>query len=106
MPNTTVVTAEDYRHSIYPVVEPYIYNSGFVKLRETRVSWEVPTRFASRLRVNQLNVAVVGRNLFTWTDYPNYDPENATNSGNGGQGFEMGSLPTTKSIGLNLTITP
>ena len=49
---------------------------------------------------------MVGRNLFTWTDYPNYDPENATNSGNGGQGFEMGSLPTTKSIGLNLTITP
>ncbi len=105
-PNTTVVTAEDYRHSIYPVVEPYIYNSGFVKLRETRLSWEVPSRLASRMRVAQLNVAVVGRNLFTWTDYPNYDPENATNSGNGGQGFEMGSLPTTKSIGLNLTITP
>ena len=106
LPNTTVVTAEDYRHSIYPVVEPYIYNSGFVKLRETRLSWEVPSRLAGRLRVSQANLALVGRNLFMWTDYPNYDPENATNAGNAGQGFEMGSLPTTKSIGLNLTLTP
>lgn len=106
LPNTTVVTAEDYRHSIYPVVEPYIFNSGFVKLRETRLSWEVPSRLTTRMRVSQLNVALVGRNLMTWTDYPNYDPENTTNVGNGGQGFEMGSLPTMKSIGVNLTITP
>ena len=104
--NTTVVTAEDYRHSIYPVVEPYIFNSGFVKLRETRLSWEVPSRFISGMRVSQLNVALVGRNLLTWTSYPNYDPENSTNTDNGGQGFEMGSLPTTKSFGINLTITP
>ncbi len=105
-PNTTIVTAEDYLHSIYPVVEPYIYNSGFIKLRETRLSWEVPSSLSAKLRVSQLNLALVGRNLMTWTDYPNYDPENATNTNNGGQGFEMGSLPTTKSIGINLTLTP
>ena len=105
-PNTTVVTTEDYFHSIYPIVEPYIYDSGFIKLREARLSWEVPNRIAARARVSQMNIALVGRNLLTWTDYPNYDPENATNAGNGGQGFEMGALPTTKSIGINLTITP
>ena len=105
-PNTTLVTAEDYYHSIYPVVEPYIYNSGFVKLRETRLSWEVPSGISNKARLSGLNIALVGRNLMTWTDYPNYDPENATNAGNGGQGFEMGSLPTTKSIGFNVTITP
>jgi hypothetical protein len=105
-PNTTVVTAEDYRHSIYPIVEPYIYNSGFIKLRETRLSWEVPSRLAAKARVSQLNIALVGRNLMTWTDYPNYDPENASNTSNQAQGFEMGALPTTKSIGFNLTVTP
>ena len=104
--NTDTVTSEDYRHSIYPIVEPYIFNSGFVKLRETRLSWEVPSRLAARARVSQLNIALVGRNLMTWTNYPNYDPENAVNATNAGQGFEMGAMPTTKSIGLNLTITP
>ena len=105
-PNTTVVTAEDYLHSIYPVVEPYIYNSGFVKLREVRLGWEVPQGIAAKARVAQMNIALVGRNLMTWTDYPNYDPELATNAGNGGQGFEMGALPTTRNIGINLSITP
>jgi TonB-linked SusC/RagA family outer membrane protein len=104
--NKDTVTAEDYRHSIYPVAEPYIFNSGFIKLRETRLSWEVPSRLSAKLRASQLNVALVGRNLLTWTDYPNYDPENATNASNAGQGFEMGGMPTTKSLGINLTITP
>ncbi len=104
--NTTVVTAEDYRHSIYPIVEPYVYNTGFVKLRETRLSWEVPSRLVAKARMSQMNIALVGRNLLTWTDYPNYDPENAVNASNAGQGFEMGALPTTKSIGFSLSVTP
>ena len=37
---------------------------------------------------------------------PDYDPENATNAGNGGQGYDMGAMPTTRSFGLNFTITP
>ena len=102
----TVVTAEDYRHSIYPVVEPYIFDSGFIKLREMRLSWDVPARYYKRLGVSQMDLALVGRNLKTWTNYPNYDPENATNTGNAGQGFEMGALPSTKSFGFNLIITP
>lgn len=105
-PNTTNVTTEDYQHSIYPIAESGIYNSGFVKLREVRLSWEVPTSIAAKMRASQLNVALVGRNLKTWTKYPNYDPENATNTGNAGQGFEMGDMPTTRSLGINLTVTP
>ena len=54
----------------------------------------------------QLNIAFVGRNLLTWTDFPNYDPENSTNAGNGGQGYDMGAMPTTRSFGINLTIVP
>ncbi len=104
--NTTNVTAEDYNHSVYPVNEAGIYNTGFAKLREVRFGWDAPSSVASRLRMQQLNLAVVGRNLFTWTKFPNYDPENSTNAGNGGQGFDMGAMPTTRSFGLNVTITP
>jgi hypothetical protein len=104
--NTVNVTAEDYRHSIYPVVEPYIFDSGFMKLREARLSWEVPNSMAAKARVSSMNIALIGRNLFTSTKYPNYDPETAENAGNSGQGYEMGALPTTKSFGLSVTLTP
>ncbi len=105
-PNTTVVTAEDYGHNLYPTVEPAIFNTGFVKLRELRISWDAPSSVATKLRLSQLNVALVGRNLLTWTKFPNYDPENSTNAGNGGQGFDMGAMPTTRQFGFNVRITP
>ncbi len=104
--NTETVTAEDYHHNIYPVVEDAIYNTGFVKLREMRLGWDVPGAMLEGLHLKALNVALVGRNLRTWSKFPNYDPENASSSGNGAQGFDMGALPTTRSIGLNITITP
>ncbi|MDB4913979.1 MAG: TonB-dependent outer membrane protein SusC/RagA [Gemmatimonadetes bacterium] len=105
-PNATVVTAEDYGHSLFPTAEPAVFNSGFVKLREVRVAFDVPSRYLGKLNLSQMNVAFVGRNLMTWTDFPNYDPENATNAGNGGQGFDMGAMPTTRNLGINVTITP
>src|SRR5205085_12328834 len=83
--NTTKATAEDYFHGIYPAAEPYLFDSGFLKLRELRLSWEVPNSLASKARVSQMNIAFVGRNLWTKTDYPNYDPENALNANNAGQ---------------------
>ncbi len=105
-PNTVNVTAEDYNHSVYPVPEAALYNSGFIKLREVRMSWEVPASLASKMRASGLNIALVGRNLMTWTDFPNYDPENSTSAGNGGQGFDMGAMPTTRQFGINLSFTP
>jgi TonB-linked SusC/RagA family outer membrane protein len=106
LPNTTVVTAEDYGHSVYPVPEAAVYSTSFVKLREVRLGWDMPQRYFQRLNLSGVNLTFVGSNLFTWTDFPNYDPENASNAGNGGQGFDMGALPTTRNLGIHLTITP
>ena len=71
-----------------------------------RFSWDVPRQYADKVRASQLNLAFVGRNLLTWTDFPNYDPENSTNAGNGGTGYDMGAMPTTRSFGINITIIP
>jgi hypothetical protein len=104
--NTTTVTAEDYGHNLYPTAEAAIFNTGFVKLREVRLGWDIPPKYISKLRLSQANLTLVGSNLFTWTDFPNYDPENAANAGNGGQGFDMGAMPSTRNLGFHLTITP
>jgi hypothetical protein len=105
-PNTTTVTAEEYGHNLYPVAEAGLYNTGFVKLREVRLGWDVPQKYYQRLNLSALNLTFVGSNLFTWTDFPNYDPENASNAGNSAQGFDMGALPSTRNLGIHLTITP
>jgi TonB-linked SusC/RagA family outer membrane protein len=105
-PNTTRVTAEDYNHTVYPINEAGIFNTGFTKLREVRLSLDAPQRYAAKVRASALNISLIGRNLWTRSDFPNYDPENATNAGNGGQGYDMGAMPTTRSFGINLTFVP
>ncbi len=105
-PNTTVVTAEDYGHNLYPVVEAAVFNTGFAKLREVRLNWELPASLISRANLAQMNIALVGRNLKTWSSFPNYDPENAASALNSAQGFDMGAMPTSRSFGINVTVTP
>jgi len=104
--NTKLVTAEDYGHNLYPIPEAAVFSTGFVKLREVRLGWDVPSRYIQRMNLSNVNLTFVGANLFTWTSFPNYDPENASNAGNGAQGFDMGALPSTRNLGIHLTITP
>jgi TonB-linked SusC/RagA family outer membrane protein len=106
LPNTVVVTAEDYGHNLYPTAEPAVFSTGFVKLREVRLGWDIPQKYIQRMRLSAAQLTFVGSNLMTWTKFPNYDPENATNAGNAGQGFDMGALPSTRNLGFHLTITP
>lgn len=103
--NTTKVTSEDYYQSIYPSIEPYVYDAGYVKLREIRFGLDLPHAFADRLNVRAVSLAVTGRNLVTWTNVPNIDPEFSYTTGNY-QGIEFAALPNARSWGLSFRITP
>lgn len=89
------------------LIDYYINNSAFTKLREVSVSYTLPainTRFA---RFNRAVLTLAGRNLATWTDYPGLEPEafflGGTRGGNFGQ-FEQTTTPQLSSwvLGINL----
>jgi hypothetical protein len=69
------------------------------------LTYELPLRFVPGYREQLARVSIVGRNLFTWAKAPNIDPETALSVG-AFQGFEMGQLPTTRSFGVQLVVTP
>jgi TonB-linked SusC/RagA family outer membrane protein len=104
-PNTRVINAEQYWHALYGVHEAHVYDASYVKLREASLGFRVPTSMARRMGVTSLNLAVTGRNLALWTDFPNIDPETAFDASNV-QGFEFGQLPTARSIGFSVNVTP
>ncbi|MBV9878997.1 MAG: SusC/RagA family TonB-linked outer membrane protein [Gemmatirosa sp.] len=103
--NTTKVTSEDYFQSLYGIHEAFIYDAGFVKLRELRVGYDIPPRLLNRINFHAATIALVGRNLWMHANVPNIDPETALSTGNV-QGLEFATIPTTRSIGFNLTFTP
>ena len=103
--NTTNVTAEEYFQNIFPVNEPNIYKDTYFKLRELRIGYDLPSRWAQKFNASAVNVAVIGSNLHTWTNVPNIDPEFAYSSGNL-QGIEYATIPSPRSWGISVRITP
>ena len=54
----------------------FFEDGTFLKLREVTASYNLPQRFASRLRSRSAAFVLTGRNLKTWTKYSGVDPEN------------------------------
>ena len=105
-PNTIRVTSEQYFQSLYGIHEQFVYDASFLKLREVRLGYELPSSWTQRnMKLSKVSLALVGRNLWMDTDIPNIDPEVALSTRNL-QGFEFAGLPTARSIGFNVTVTP
>ncbi|MDW7694295.1 SusC/RagA family TonB-linked outer membrane protein [Flammeovirgaceae bacterium SG7u.111] len=80
----------------------YIYDASFVKLREIKIGYSLPSSLTSKTPFKGVTVSFVGRNLAILSkNAPNIDPESAYGSGNI-QGFENGQHPTSRSMGFNL----
>jgi TonB-linked SusC/RagA family outer membrane protein len=104
--NTIRVSAEEYfQNASIGIAEPYVYDASFVKLREMRLGFDLPARWTGRVGTDNVNIAVTGRNLLTWTDVPNIDPEFAYSSGNF-QGIEYAIPANPRSIGVSVRIRP
>jgi TonB-dependent SusC/RagA subfamily outer membrane receptor len=104
-PNTKHVTTEDYYHSLAPITERWLYDASFMRLREARISLSLPLHVVSALRAQSVRLSLVGRNLALWSNAPNIDPENVL-SASTFRGAEMGQLPTARSLGVQLSLTP
>ena len=104
--NTTNVTAENYYQSLFEINQAFIYSATYLKLRELRLGYDLTGKQAHFFRASAVNIAFVGRNLFMSKKIPNVDPEFAYSSNTSGLGMEFANLPTTKSWGFDVRITP
>jgi TonB-linked SusC/RagA family outer membrane protein len=104
-PDTTHVLAQDYWHNTFYAQEEGIIDATYLKLREARVAYELPSKIAGYFGFSGATVALVGHNLLLWAKQKTIDPETAFDTGNR-QGVENGQLPTTRSIGFTLSVRP
>ncbi|MDQ6633384.1 MAG: TonB-dependent receptor, partial [Gemmatimonadota bacterium] len=104
--NAVHVTTEDYYHALGAIGSPWVYDASFVKLREARATISVPLHRFGAFNTQQLRLSIIGRNLALWTDAPNIDPETILSNSTVVRGTEMGQLPTARSVGVQVTLTP
>ncbi|GAB3879064.1 SusC/RagA family TonB-linked outer membrane protein [Hymenobacter segetis] len=86
-------------------VEANLFRTDFIKLREMRLDYALPATLLSKLKLTQASIGVYGRDLFIFTKWPAFDPEFGTlNDGTIDLGFELGQFPSTRTMGINLTV--
>jgi TonB-linked SusC/RagA family outer membrane protein len=105
--NTTRVRADyyanpwGYKHA--PNAE-HTYDAGYVKLREVSLSYDFDTAILEKLKIAQLTLTAIGKNLWIIDKSTPYsDPEAGLSSGNI-QGYQSGAYPSVKEFGLNLKV--
>ncbi len=102
-PNTVAVDPQRYYQSIWRVAAPNVYDASFIKLREVRLGYTLPNSVLGNLPFRDVSLAVLGRNLgILYSEIPYLDPQAVTGTGNN-QGLENAQVPTTRSIGFNLS---
>ena len=107
-PNTTVVSAGEYyrRHFNRDNIESNTFSTDFVKLREARLDYTLPSDLLSRFKANRITVGVYGRDLLVFSNWPAFDPEFASMNSSGiEKGGEIAQFPSTRNFGLNLSLS-
>lgn len=107
--NTNTVTADAqgyYRSLAQNVTKVHVQDGDFIKLRQLTLGYNLPASVVKSLKfVSSVNVALVGRNLWTiMKKTENIDPEATFGSNVRYYGIEGTSLPTTRSFGVNVNI--
>lgn len=71
-----------YQSGLYDANNPndaFVEDGSFVKLRELSVSYnfspDLLNRIGASRYISGAKVALIGRNLYTWTDYSGFDPD-------------------------------
>lgn len=84
---------------------PFVQNTTFLKLRELKLAYQVPTHYAHYLfGSTDVTLSAAGRNLFLWTKYFGYDPE-VSNFGQQAitRGVDLAPYPPSRSFYFSIT---
>ena len=102
-PNDIAVDPQTYYQTYWNRAAPNVYEASFVKLRDVRLGYKIPNRLFGKAPFRDVTLSVFGRNLAILTaDLPYLDPQIITGAGND-QGLENAQIPSTRSMGVNLS---
>jgi TonB-linked SusC/RagA family outer membrane protein len=86
-------------------IEANTFSTDFIKFREVRLDYTIPKRITGKLKLQKATVGIYGRDLFMITKWPSFDPEFGTlNDGQINAGFEIAQFPSTRTLGVALTV--
>ncbi len=118
VPNQTRITTNDLYFAgggasatfgINAADEYNIWDATVYRLRELTLGYDFPKTFASKLGLSAVRFSVSGHNLWYLAPnvpkHTNFDPEVSSYGSTAIQGLELSAAPTTRRVGVNLSVT-
>ena len=91
----------DYLH----MSDRYLEDGSYIRIKVITLSYNLPSRWMSALKIDNARFYVTGENLFTFTDYTGFDPEvNRFAFDNTRMGYDYGGYPSAKTYILGINV--
>ncbi|PSL25673.1 SusC/RagA family TonB-linked outer membrane protein [Dyadobacter jiangsuensis] len=106
VPNEKRISSEEYHHKYYLLTnnENTIFDASYIKLREVKLTYMISGKVFNKLPFRDIAISIVGRNLaLLKSNLPHIDPETSYYNDGNLQGIENGQIPTTKTMGFNIS---
>lgn len=101
-----ILRGEEYWSDVLGEInEAHVHETTYVRFRELSLGYSLPGSILKNSFFNTVSLSLVGRNLFLWTKYPNFDPETSTTGAVNGQGLEYVAHPQIASFGGRINVT-
>lgn len=96
---------QDYYAGLEYFREEFLYDASYIKLREVRLGYTIPSSWISKTPIARANIAFTVRNaLLLYSTVKGIDPTSATTSGTGVNFFEGAGLPGVRTFGFNVNL--
>jgi len=92
-----------YGDVIWNFTSTRTYDATNFKLREVSLTYTLPKTVTNKLKLNNVNLSLIGRNVFQWNASGRHeDPESAFSGVGVNQGILRATLPSVRSMGFKL----
>ena len=93
-----------YGDVIWNFTATRVYDATNFKMKEVSLVYNLPNTISEKINVSNVNIALVGRNVFQWNaSGRNEDPETAFSGPGVSQGVLRATLPPVRSLGFKLS---
>lgn len=102
-PNGTVPRAGANDMDKYATSSALVYDGSFFKIKQIQLGYTLPKSLINKVALSHARIYASLDDFFTFSKYPGFDPEAATNA-TSGMGIDKGGYPTSKKVVLGLNI--
>lgn len=100
-----LTNAVTYWGNLYLNKEAWLFDASYVKLREVKLTYNIPSSMLNRTPLKRASVSIDMYNiLLLYSSTKGTDPSSIQNSTAGFSFWEGGGLPGTRSLGFNINV--